>query len=255
MNDEQNQSTPLPEPNPLSQESSTKSKRGYTKGRRGALEGLPEEIKKDMEEYMRKVNPRASQRYMIEKYGEQFPIFKVLNSSSFNQYFKRHNTEISRELELQKQSACVTPEIKDIIEKFTDPNVSLEDKKGALVALYNACAARNELLLARQTNFLDPYFEKLIGDNRKEQHAILKTVITLQDQLSKESDKDFLGELKIFTQVLFSSVKNTYQRVHQSDLSKFSEFMSTLSETFKNDLKSYRVLHEQIAKKGDINLS
>lgn len=213
---------------------------------KGTLEKLAPDVKADMEEYMRKVNPHAAKKYMVEKYGKDYPNLIELSTVSFNQYFKRHKVKMAQELELQKQSAAVTPEIMGVIDAITDPDVSITDKKTALTALYNACEARNKLLLNRQTSFIDPYLEKLILDNRKEQHSLLKTVTSLGEQLSKESDKDFLSELENFTQVLLSSVVNTYRLIHHQDLTKFSEFSSALSENLSNNLKTYKQAKENI---------
>lgn len=213
---------------------------------KGTLENLAPEVKAEMEEYMRKVNPHAAKKYMVEKYGKDYPNLADLSTVSFHNYFKRHKVKMAQELELQKQSAAVTPEIMGVIDAITNPDVSIIDKKTALTALYNACEARNKLLLSRQTSFLDPLYEKLLSDNRKEQHSLIKTVTTLGDQLSRESDKDFLSELESFTQVLLSSVINTYKLIHSSDLSKFSEFSSTLSSNLELNLKSYKSAKEQL---------
>ena len=133
-----------------------KNPSGSDKGRRGTLESLPTEVKEDMESYMKRVNPHASRKYMVEKYGEQFPKIKELSPISFNAYFKRHNVKISRELILQKESAPPPQEILDVINKITDPDISLADKRNALTALFNACEARSKMLQERQTNFIDP---------------------------------------------------------------------------------------------------
>jgi hypothetical protein len=240
------QSTPAPADPPP-----PKSNRGrYGIGRKGPLETLPQEVKDDMEDHMVKVNPHHACKYMQEKYGEQFPVLKTTSAAAFSLYWKRHNVKQAKEVALQKASAPPPPEILDVINSITNPDISLQDKRQALTALYTSCKARIELMEQRQTNFLDPALEAIILQNKKEQHAILKTISTLQDQLNKESDKDFLGELEIFTQVLLSSVKNTYQLVHQADLTKYFEFMSTLSENFKNDLKSYKAVKEQLKKEN-----
>jgi hypothetical protein len=220
---------------------------GNWKGRRGALEGLPKEVKEDMESYMRKENPHATWRYMAEKYGEQFPVLKEISRVAFNQYWKRHKVEIARELILQKRAAEIDPEIRDVIDKITDPDVPLQDKRNALTALYSSCEARSKLLQERQTNFIDPQLEALILANTKEQHNILKTVATLNDQLTKESDKDWLGEAVVLTQVILSSVYNSYRLTHP-DQSNFSMFSSTLSENIQAVLKNYKSEKEKLKK-------
>jgi len=222
---------------------------GDWKGRRRGLEDLPIDVKKDMEDIMRKNNPHIAKKYMIEKYGKQYPIFEVLSKMAFYKYWKRHKVEMAKELELQKQAAEVAPEIKDVIERITDPDISLSDKRAALNALFVACDARNKLLLERQTNFLDPHLEKLILENRKEQHAILKTISNLSDQLSKDSEKDWLSEAQTLVQVILSSVYNSYKLTH-TDQSNFSMFSSTLGENLTAILKNYKSAKEQLKKEN-----
>jgi hypothetical protein len=213
---------------------------------KGSLEKLPTDVKVDMENFMCKVNPNKAKKYMVEKYSKDYPILTELSTHAFHNYFKRHKAQITSEVALQQLAVAPTPEILGVIDAIADANTSLSDKKAALTALYNASEARLKLMLARQTNFIDPYLEKLILDNRKEQHAILKTVSTLNEQLSKDTDKEFLEELRIFTTVLLSSVVNTYKLVHQPNLTKFSEFSSALDESLTATFKAYRQSKEQV---------
>lgn len=218
---------------------------GDTKGLKGTLENLPQEVKDDMENFMREVNPYASRKYMKEKYGGAYPKLKELSATAFTQYFKRHNVKIIKELALQKETISPNPEMLQVINAITDPDIGLDDKRNALTSLFNACRARSELLEARQTNFIDPQYEALILANRKEQRAIIEKVAILNEQLSRESDKDFLQELEDFTQVLLSSVINTYKLTH-TDQANFSLFTSTLSENLSLALKSYRRAKENV---------
>jgi transcription initiation factor TFIIIB Brf1 subunit/transcription initiation factor TFIIB len=123
----------------------------------------------------------------------------------------------------------------------------LTDKKAALTALFNASEARLKLMLARQTNFMDPYLEKLILDNRKEQHAILKTISTLSDQLSKDSEKDWLGEATSLVQVVLAAVYNAYRLCH-TDQSHFSEFAGKVDVSITDYLKAYPTARENLNK-------
>jgi hypothetical protein len=148
---------------------------------------------------------------------------------------------------LQKKAAEVAPEIKDVINRITDPDISLADKRNALTALFDSCEARSKLLQDRQTNFIDPALEALILANTKEQHNILKTVTVLNDQLTKESDKDWISEASTLVQVILSSVYNSYKLTHQ-DQSNFSMFSSTLGENLTQVLKSYKAAKEQLKK-------
>lgn len=219
---------------------------GDSKGLRGTLENLPEEVKLDMEEYMRKVNPHASKKYMIEKYGETYPKLKQLSPMAFRQYFRRHKVAIAKELALQKQSAPPPPEILDVINAITNPDISLEDKRNALTALFNSCQGRSKLLEERNVAFIDPQLEALILANRKEQRIIIEKVATLNEQLSKDQDRDWLEEAATLTQVILSSVYNTYKLTNGD--TNFSLFRSSLDENLTNTLKQYKAEKERIKK-------
>jgi hypothetical protein len=250
---EENQPQPVPEPTqdavvvPPTPPTVKPKPSGDWKGRHGALEALPLEVKKDMEDAMRRTNPYQAKKFMIEKHGEKFPVLKEMSKAAFYQYWKRHNVQVARELELQKQAAEIAPELKEVINKFTDPDISLSDKRVALNALFNSCEARSKLLQERQTNFIDPALEALILANRKEQRIIIEKVAVLNAQLSSESSQDWLGEASNLVQVILSAVYNSYRLVH-TDQSNFSMFSSTLGENLNSILKNYKSAKEQLKK-------
>jgi hypothetical protein len=250
MSEENQQPIPeqpvVPEAPPVSENTSPK-KRKQGKPGKGILRNLPVEVREDMEKCMREKNSNAACKYMQEKYGEQFPILKELSPASFYIYFKQHNVKNSKALALQIESAAPPKEILNVIDKITDESIGLQDKRAALVALFNACQTRIEILIARQANFVDPAIEGLIAVNVKEQHALIKTISTLQDQLSKDADKDWLNESIQLVQVILSAVYNSYRLVH-TDQSNFSMFSSTLGENIQSLLKNYKQEKEKLKK-------
>ena len=222
-------------------------KRKIGKPGHGILRSLPLEVQEDMEQYMRAKNSNATALYMKNKYGEQFPALKGLSTASFYQYFKKYNVTNKKELKLQSESVTPPPELLQVIEKITDPDISLSDKRAALTALFNACEARSKMLQERQTNFIDPALEALILANRKEQRIIIEKVAVLNDQLTKESSQDWIGEASSLVQVILSAVYNSYRLVH-TDQSNFSMFSSTLGENLTSILKNYKSAKEQLKK-------
>jgi hypothetical protein len=110
--------------------------------------------------------------------------------------------------------------------------------------LWLASEARLQVMMQRQTNFLDPYLEKLMLEARKEQHSLVKTITALKDQLDKDAGNDYLKNLEPSTATIFAAVVNTYKIVHQADLSKFSEFKSALNESLTSALSSYTTNQE-----------
>jgi len=227
--------TPIPEP-----------KQSKTR-KRAILESLPLDVKEDMENFMRTKNPSSTHKYMKDKYGDQFPFLNTLFRTTYYQYFKKFNVSASKELALQIKTAEPPKEMLDVINSITDPSISLQDKKQALTALYDSCKTRIQLMEQRQSNFIDPALEALILANKKEQHSILRTISTLQEQLSKDADKDWLTEAEILVQIIVSAVKNTYKITHP-DQTNYTVFMSTLKENLTNLMKTYKATKENIIK-------
>jgi len=235
---------PVPEPIPEPTQVPVPSKKGV-KRHRGVLENLPIDVKEDMENAMRSTNPSATYEYMKNKYGDRFPLLRELPRTSFHHYFKKNNVKMAKELSLQMASANPPKEMLNVINKITDPGINILDKRAALTALFNAVEERNKLLLERQSNFLDPYLEKLLQEGRKEQRVIIEKVTLLQDQLAKESDTDWLAEAVYLENIFTVAAITAYKLTHQ-DQSKYSLFMAALTEKLTDCMKAYRLVREAL---------
>ena len=245
MSDE---TTPQPEATPPIQDADiVVPEKKKPRQNRGALENLPQELKDEMEEMMRSKNPKVAWEYMKEKYGEQYPALATVTKGAFYEYGKKHNIKLAKELALQNRTATTSPELLKVIDNITDTNVSLGDKRAALTALYRDCEATSKMLQERQTNFLDPQIEALILANRKQMCTIIEKVAVLNEQLTKESDKDWLEEAEILVQVILAAVVTSYKMEH-TDQSLYLPFMSRVTDNFTNLMKSYRATKENIVK-------
>jgi alpha-amylase/alpha-mannosidase (GH57 family) len=214
---------------------------------KGVLATLPKTIKDDMDEFMRTNGAGAALNYMTNKYGQQFPALMTLKANSYYTYFKNYNVKVSKELALQSEVAKTPPELLSVIENISDTSVSLADKRAALTALYNDCATTSKMLQQRQTNFIDPAIEALILANRKQMCVIIEKVAVLNDQLTKESNTDWLAEASYLMQIMEAAVVNSYKTTHQ-DQTHFSMFISTVTENLTNLLKSYKATKENSQK-------
>ena len=217
------------------------------KQNRGALDLLPLDVRDDMEKFMREKDRASAKNYMIGKYGERYPILKELSKNVYYKYFNKHNVKNSNELALQLASAAPLTEIVDVINNITDPNISIADKKQALIALYTSCENRIKILEQRQTNFIDVQIEAVILQNKKEQHAILKTIATMQDVLSKDAEKNWLAEALELEQTFISAVVNSYKIVH-TDQALYSTFMANYLERITEFMTTYRARKEALKK-------
>jgi hypothetical protein len=221
--------------------------------RRGVLDKLPEEVRKDMEDYMRQHNPSLAQKYMQEKYGEQLPIIKGITKKTFYLYAKKRNIKVSKEVILETQVTNTPPELLTVIDAITSPNIPLDDKKAALTSLFNDCAATSKRLESTQTNFLDPHIQMCILQNRKQMCTIIEKLSVLNDQLSKDSDKNWLAEAEYVIQVCTSAVVNSYKITH-ADQTLFSKFMTDYLTRLTDLMKAYRATKESL-KKDPVKIS
>lgn len=239
---------PIPEPTPdqstIEPKKDPVGRPATGKIRMSLLDTLPEPIKKDMERWMMQHSAHSVKEYMKNTYGKEQPQLMNVGKHVYAYYKKRHEERMGKELALQKESATPPQEIQTVIDSITNPDISLEDKRNALTALFNSCQARSRLLELRQTNFIDPSLEALILANRKEQRSIIETVTKLSDSLTKENEHNYLKEFEDFLSVILVAVYNTAKITYGE--TNFSLFHSTLEETLSSTLKNYRQSKEKL---------
>jgi hypothetical protein len=213
---------------------------------RGVLEKLPDAIRKELDDLIRYKNPSAARKIIIDKYGKVQPLLAGVTKVTFYEYAKRHNIK-GVDSELKGEIVSTSPQLLDAIDKIADANVSLDDKKAALTALYHDCAATSRRLEATQINYLDPQIQMVILQNRKQMCTIVEKLSVLNDQLSKDSDKNWLEEAEYIVQVCTSAVVNSYKITHK-DQSNFANFMTDYRTRLVDLMKSYRATKETLKK-------
>lgn len=216
------------------------------KNHRGALEKLPIEVRRELDEQIKITNPSTAKKYMVNKFGKEYPILAAVGTPSWYEYAKRHGIKgINKELKAEIVST--TPELLNAIDKITDQNVSITDKKAALTRLYHDCDQTSKRLEATQINFMDPQIQAVILANRKQMCIIVEKLAVINDQLSKDSDKNWLEEAEMLIQVCTSAVVNSYKITHK-DQTLFSKFMSDYRSRLVDSMKSYRATKETLKK-------
>lgn len=213
---------------------------------RGALEKLPIEIRRELDEQIKLTNPSTAKKFMVNKYGKDYPILASVTTPSWYEYAKRHNIKgINKEL--KTEIVGTTPELLNAIDKLSDQNASITDKKAALTKLYHDCEETSKRLEATQVNFMDPQIQAVILANRKQMCTIVEKLAVINDQLSKDSDKNWLEEAEMLIQVCTSAVVNSYKITHQ-DQALFSKFMTDYRTRLVDLMKSYRATKETLKK-------
>lgn len=220
------------------------SKKIY-RGRRGFLDMLPLEIRNEMDDYIRAKTPGAAWRYIKEKYSAQFPILAKITRKSFYTYAKKHNLKGTVGPELQALVTTVPPSVEAAIHAITDPNLSLEDKRAALLTIYKDIYETCQKLEATQINFLDAHIQQVILNNRKELRGLVKDMDTLADKQASEQDKNWLEEALNLQQVFISAVVNSYKITH-TDQSLLSTFMDDFLNRVEGFMKNYRATKEYL---------
>lgn len=244
MNDENQQPVPeQPSEQPVVEKLTTNEKKVH---HRGVLDKLPPDVRTELDMYIRAKNPSAARKYIIEKYSKQFPLLAGITKVAFYAYAKKHNLK-GIDTALQAEISSTPPELLNVIKNFSDNNVSIDDKKAALTALYNDCAATSKKLELTQVNFLDPQIQMVILQNRKQMCTIIEKLSVLNEQLSKDSDKNWLDEAQYIIQVCTSAVVNSYKITH-SDQALFSKFMADYLSRLNDLMKAYRQTKETLQK-------
>jgi len=220
-----------------------KEKNQKIQDHKGALEKLPPDIRRELDDMIRLKNPSAARKYMIEKYGQQFPVLAQLMKNTYYKYAKKHNLKSGISTELKAEIVGTSPELLNVINKIADPATNIGDKRAALTALYNDCAETSRRLEATQVNFVDPQLQAVILANRKQMCTIVEKLSVLNDQLSKDSDKDWLSEAEHLLDVFTSAVVNSYKITH-TDQSNFFKFIGDFRERLKEAMKTYNASKE-----------
>lgn len=242
MDEQQQPQQPAPE--------EPKEKNEKIQSHKGALEKLPPDIRKELDQWICEKNPSAARKHMIEKYGQQFPILAELMKNTYYKYAKKHNLKSGGiSTELQAEIVATPPELLNAINKIADPTINIGDKRAALTALYNDCAETSRRLEATQVNFVDPQVQAVILANRKQMCTIVEKLSVLSDQLAKDSDKDWVKEAENMLDVFTSAVVNSYKITHQ-DQSLFYKFMADFKGRLKESFTSYKATKETLKKEA-----
>jgi hypothetical protein len=103
------------------------------------------------------------------------------------------------------------------------PANGLENKKQALLSLFERCETRLRLLEARQgTRFIDPQYEQMIHTYIKDQEHIIETLISYSEELKKDGVKEFYAEFKSYTYTLLMTFNQVYKELWGDE--KFLDF-------------------------------
>ena len=181
---------------------------------------------------------------MIQKY----PNVKQLKIGyqSWVNHFKKLTGGTSKELKdgtiVKKEMVAALPSADDlqkVVSQVINPEISIENKKEALAALFNKATERLKILENRQKNYIDPDIEALIGGYMKEQRALLETVTKLQEVLQKDVLAQMRGELSEYTRVILTTVYQSHNLTYTGKENKFDLFRITLEEHLEQTLKAY----------------
>jgi len=245
MND-QDEQQPIPE-QPIEQPTRELTTNEKKKQNRGILEKLPLEVRQELDEYIRAKNPSAAKKYIVGRHGTNYPMLASVSIVTFYKYAEKHNIKGIDNV-LQAQITKTSPELLNAINKLSDVNAPIGDKRAALTALYNDCAATSRKLEATQINFMDSQIQMVILQNRKQMVTIIEKLSVLNDQLSKDSDKNWLEEAEFIVQVCTSAAVNSYKITHAIDESNFSKFMNDYRTRLIDLMRAYRLTKETLKK-------
>jgi hypothetical protein len=217
--------------------------------RKGILDNLPPETRKEIDAFIRANNPLAGWKLIQQKYVTQFPHLAKLSKNSVYIYAKKHSLKNSLRPEVKELILHTPPdaEVKDAIIKITDPNASLTDKRAALLKVYQDIRDGIERLKNTQVNYTDPQIEQVITNKEKVLIDIIKQMDLMTDKQAQESDKNWLQEALNLMQIFLSGAASSYKEIH-TDQTLLSSFMDNYATRLENFMKNYRATKEEFFK-------
>lgn len=242
---EENQ-TPVPENAPKELPKVEETQKPKQKRiRRGILETLPDDVRKELDDYIRTRSPGAAFTMLKQKYTGRFPTLLKLSKTSVYRYTERYSLGKSNMNELLSDG---TP-IKEAINKTTDPNMSVFDKRAALINACELIDARVKTLMAAaaKSSFNDPRNEDTITHAQRLHLDVLKLMADAQDKQAEEANSNWLQEALTLEQMFINQAASVYREVHQ-DKKYLEEFMNKYIIRLEDMMKNYRASKEEFLK-------
>lgn len=240
---DKNEQLPVVQPTPPPPEAiPTQSEPEVKKSGKGKLDLLPDHIKKEFHELIRRGYGEQSIKNAIEDRFLGKTDFLPASLVTYRIYINAHKQEIMQTAELQKSLLESTKEsltdVKTVLDSTLDSELSLENKKKALEALYHRCEQRSNLIASMQTNIPNAQLESVLGSYIREQRTILETLLTLQTELKKDTGEQLYKEMENITYDWCVKVISIYRQLHGEN--KLIEFKSALKEELPKVLKTYQ---------------
>lgn len=242
--------TPAPEQQPALPQPTPQPK---LKVANSSIEKLPDEVRADIDQYLKLNNPSATHRYIKEKYVEQFPHLKNMSARSVYLYAKKHQIKTLRETILETEITKTPPEFLKFMDTVGNPASKLEDKRSAYLEIYNYYQRIGASLEATQVNFKDPQVYAVITRIKSEQAKIVDTLIKYDERVMQVNQQDILDEVDIVIGLCTTAIINSYKESHP-DQARFSDFMAKYKDRIKELFRSYKATKENL-KANPININ
>jgi len=227
------------------------------KMRRGILDTLPDDVRKELDDYLRTHTAGAAFAMLKQKYTMKFPQLLKLSRTSVYLYTERHNLKAPPpSAEVDQILANITPneELKAAIVKTTDPNMSMFDKRASLISVCERIKASIDRLTAAQTNFTDPRAEDAITHKERLYVDVIKHLDLMQDKQAQEANSNWLQEALTLEQMFINQAASVYREVHQ-DKTLLAEFMDKFIIRLEDMMKNYRASKEEFLKNKDKDIN
>jgi hypothetical protein len=217
------------------------------------LDALPPEIKEEMDT---RILSGESVQFIREDMGKKYPGVEELKVGYLTWAKRARKLKGGSQKELKdgtvvkKEMVAALPSAEDLqkaVSTVIDPQISIENKKEALAALFNKATQRLAILEARQKNYIDSEIEALMVTYMKEQRALLETVTKLQEVLQRDILGQMRSELDEYTRVILTTVYQSHNLTYTEKESKFDLFRITLEQHLAQTLKSYKATNQKPA--------
>jgi len=209
----------------------------------GVIERLPADVQKDIQEYFKSHNGPLTHKYVIEKYGEQYPHLKTIARKTIYNYAKKYHLKTLREVVLNTEITKASPEYDRFVTTALDPNADLADKRAALldlIAFYKRVAIKLE---ATQTNFTDVMVWSVILKIKAQQLNTIDAVTKYDKEVLQVKQKDITEEADDIINLCTVALEGAYKMTHK-DQSNWANFLATYATGLKESFNNYRHVQE-----------
>jgi hypothetical protein len=215
------------------------------KGAKGSIDKLPLEIKNDINVYYESHNGPATQKYIKEKYAEQYPHLKTLTVRTVYLYAEKNKLKNLRDAIEETGMLDLAQQVSPMIDMALDPNANLVDKRAAIIKVYNDLKDTFDKLKSSQKNFIDPQACAVLSKLGTDILKMVDAAKQYDDETQTVKQRDIHDEADDIINLCTIALEGAYRMTHK-DQALWANFLATYITGLKECFNNYRHVKEII---------